>query len=119
MDVKKPKMNDPIIPSSFWGVTDLKLNVYSLIIKIPIIKSRMADKILIYVMYEYTRDVKNPVNNIITTKMLRRPKMNDAISIFVFDFKLKARIIGMMGNMHGDNIEITPVKKERKGRISI
>ena len=63
--------------------------------------------------------MKKPVRNIITRKMLARPVMKDKISSFVLDFKLKATKIGMIGNMHGDNIEITPVKKEMKGRTSI
>lgn len=83
------------------------------------IKSKTADKILTYVIYLYTSDVKNPVRMIMTTKMLKRPEMNEMISIFVFDFKLNATIMGMIGSMQGDNIEITPVKKEIKGSISI
>jgi hypothetical protein len=63
--------------------------------------------------------VKNPVRNIIAMKMLKRPTVNESISVFVFVFKLKATKIGMIGKMHGERMEITPVKKEIKGRISI
>lgn len=64
-------------------------------------------------------DVKNPVRNIMATKILKSPKTNASISVFVFVFKLKATNIGIIGKIHGDNIEITPVKKEMKGSISI
>lgn len=63
--------------------------------------------------------MKNPVKNIIRIKILNNPKVNENTSLFVFDFKLKATNIGMMGKMHGDNIEITPLKKESIGSISI
>lgn len=52
-------------------------------------------------------------------KMLEKPRIKDNISLIDLDFKLKATKIGIIGSMHGDNIEITPVKKEIKGRISI
>jgi hypothetical protein len=52
-------------------------------------------------------------------KILNKPKVNDSISLFVFDLRLKARNMGMIGRMHGDNMEITPVKKEMMGIISI
>lgn len=52
-------------------------------------------------------------------KMLNKPKVNDSISLFVFDLRLKATNMGMIGRMHGDNMEITPVKKEIMGIISI
>jgi hypothetical protein len=45
--------------------------------------------------------------------------MKDTISLLDFALRLKATKIGMIGNMHGESIEITPVKKEIKGRISI
>lgn len=64
-------------------------------------------------------DVKNPVRTIMTAKMLRKPKTNARSSPFVLDFMLKATKIGMTGRMQGESIEITPVKKETKGRISI
>ena len=63
--------------------------------------------------------MKNPVRNIIRMKMLNKPKVNDSISLFVFDLRLKATNMGMIGRMHGDNMEITPVKKEIMGIISI
>jgi len=47
------------------------------------------------------------------------PKVNDMISAVLFDFKLKAKNIGKIGSMHGDNIEMTPIKKEINGKISI
>lgn len=47
------------------------------------------------------------------------PKANDMISAVLFDFKLKPKNIGKIGNMHGDNIEITPMKKEINGKTSI
>ena len=64
-------------------------------------------------------DVKNPVRSIITRKMLNNPAVNDTISLFDFVFRLKATNMGITGSMQGDNIEITPVKKEIKGNISI
>jgi hypothetical protein len=54
-----------------------------------------------------------------TRKMLKRPNVNDTISLLDFVFKLKATNIGITGRMQGDNIEITPVKKEINGSISI
>ena len=54
-----------------------------------------------------------------TVKIENKPKENDIISIFDLVFKLKAIKIGKIGNMHGDNIEITPIKKEINGNISI
>ena len=47
------------------------------------------------------------------------PKVNDMISTVLFDFKLKAKNIGKIGSMHGDKIEMTPIKKETNGKISI
>ena len=47
--------------------------------------------------------------------MLPMPKMKDNISLLDFALRLKATKIGMIGNMHGESIEITPVKKEIKG----
>ena len=52
-------------------------------------------------------------------KIVEKPKTKDKISVFDLDFKLKATKIGMTGRMQGERIEITPVKKEMKGRISI
>jgi hypothetical protein len=63
--------------------------------------------------------VKNPVKRIIAAKIERNPKMNDMISLLDLDFRLKATRIGMMGRMHGDSMEIIPVKKETKYNISI
>lgn len=51
--------------------------------------------------------------------MENKPKKKDKVSDFDFDFKLNPMKIGRIGNMQGDNIEITPVKKENKGTISI
>ena len=48
-----------------------------------------------------------------------KPKVNDIISNVLFDFKLNPKNIGKIGNMHGDNIEITPMKKEINGKTSI
>ena len=48
----------------------------------------------------------------IIVKMLNNPSMNDNISAFDFAFKLNPTIIGIVGIMQGDNIEITPVKNE-------
>ena len=64
-------------------------------------------------------DVKNPVRSIITREMLSNPNVKDMISLFDFVFKLKATNMGITGRIQGDNIEITPVKKEIKGNISI
>lgn len=58
--------------------------------------------------------MKNPVKNIIKTKTLEMPKMNDSNSVFDFEFTLTATKIGSIGRIHGDNTEITPVKKELK-----
>ena len=55
----------------------------------------------------------------ITVKIENKPKENERISIFDLDFRLNAIKIGKIGNMHGDNIEITPIKKEIKGNTSI
>jgi hypothetical protein len=70
-------------------------------------------------MYEYTMDVKNPVRRTITRKTLNSPKVNETISLFDFVFRLKATNMGITGRIQGDNIEITPVKKEIRGNISI
>ena len=51
--------------------------------------------------------------------MLNNPSMKDTISAFDLVFKLKPTIIGIVGIMQGDNIEITPVKNEINGIISI
>ena len=52
-------------------------------------------------------------------KIENKPKENKRISIFDLDFRLNAIKIGKIGNIHGDNIEITPIKKEIKGNTSI
>ena len=65
------------------------------------------------------RFVKNPVKTIIAKKMLNRPVVKEIISLFDFVLKLKATKIGITGKIQGDKIEITPVKKEIKGKISI
>jgi hypothetical protein len=51
--------------------------------------------------------------------MLNNPKIKDNISAFDLVFKLNPTIIGIVGMMQGDNIEITPVKNEIIGIISI
>ena len=63
--------------------------------------------------------MKNAVRNIISVKIEKRPKVNAMISDFGLDFMLKPIKIGKIGSMHGDNIEMTPVKKEIKGNTSI
>ena len=63
--------------------------------------------------------MKNPVKKIITVKTENKPRTKDTISNFDFDFKLKAINIGKIGSIHGDNIEITPIKKEISGNTSI
>ncbi len=55
----------------------------------------------------------------ISVKMLNNPSIKDTISAFDLVFKLKPTIMGMVGMMQGDNIEITPVKNEIIGIISI
>ena len=55
----------------------------------------------------------------ITVKIENKPKLKDMSSVFVFEFKLNPMNIGNIGSMHGDNIEITPVKKEIMGNKSI
>ena len=52
-------------------------------------------------------------------KMLNKPSMNANISAFDLAFKLNPTIIGKVGMMQGDNTEITPVKNETIGIISI
>ena len=51
--------------------------------------------------------------------MLNKPSIKDNISAFDLVFKLNPTIIGIVGMMQGDNIEITPVKNEIIGIISI
>ena len=51
--------------------------------------------------------------------MLNKPSIKDNISTFDLVFKLNPTIIGIVGIMQGDNIEITPVKNEIIGIISI
>ena len=51
--------------------------------------------------------------------MLNNPKIKDNISAFDLVFKLNPTIIGIVGMMQGENIEITPVKNEIIGIISI
>ena len=51
--------------------------------------------------------------------MLNSPNMKDTISAFDSAFRLKPAIIGKVGRIQGDNIEITPVKNEIIGIISI
>ncbi len=97
----------------------MKLNEKSKSIEIPIIRSKAADAILTYIIYLYTNEVKNAVRNIITVNIEKSPKPNERISRFVLDFKLNPINIGKIGRIHGDNIEITPVKKEIRGNISI
>ncbi len=63
--------------------------------------------------------MKNPVRKTIIVKIENKPAVNERISALVFDFKLKPINIGNIGSMHGDNIEMTPVKKEIKGNTSI
>jgi hypothetical protein len=55
----------------------------------------------------------------IIVKMLNNPSITDTISAFDLLFKLNPTIIGMVGMMQGDNIEITPVKNEIIGITSI
>lgn len=64
-------------------------------------------------------DVKNPVKKIITININKRPVTNDKRFSLDLDLRLTLTKIGKIGRMHGDNIEITPVAKEIKGRISI
>lgn len=54
-----------------------------------------------------------------TVKIENKPKLKDMISVFVFVFKLNPMNMGNIGSMHGDSIEITPVKKETAGNKSI
>ena len=51
--------------------------------------------------------------------MLNNPSINDNISALDLAFKLNPTIIGKVGIMQGDNTEITPVKNETIGIISI
>ena len=70
-------------------------------------------------MYLYKIAVKNPVKKMIMVKMLNKPSIKDNISPFDLAFKLNPTIIGKVGIMQGDNTEITPVKNETIGIISI
>lgn len=70
-------------------------------------------------MYEYRIDVKNTVMKIIIIKILNNPQINEISFILFLVFKLNPTKIGKIGMMHGDNIEITPIKKEISGKISI
>ena len=63
--------------------------------------------------------VKNPVKKNIKAKMLNNPKLKENISAFDLVFRLNPTIIGKVGMMQGDNTEITPVKNETIGIISI
>ena len=54
-----------------------------------------------------------------TIKTVNKPKVNENNSLLFSEFKLKATNMGIIGRMHGDNIEITPVKNDIKGNISI
>ena len=63
--------------------------------------------------------MKNPVRNIIRTNIDRSPAINDKRFSLDLDLRLTLTKIGKIGRMQGDNIEITPVVKEIKGRISI
>lgn len=85
----------------------------------PIMSNMNEDIILIGVMYAYRRDVKNPVRNMITIKMVRSPPMKENSSLLDLDLRLTLTKIGRIGRMQGDNIDITPVVKEIKGRTSI
>ncbi len=75
--------------------------------------------ILIGTIYEYRIDVKKPVKNIIITKIVNKPPTNDIRSSLERDFRLTLTKIGNIGNIHGDNIDITPEVKEIRGRTSI
>lgn len=70
-------------------------------------------------MYLYKIAVKNPVKNMKSMKMLNKPKIKENNSAFDLVFKLNPTIIGKVGIIQGDNIEITPVKNEISGIISI
>lgn len=64
-------------------------------------------------------DVKNPVRNMIIIKMVRSPLMKENSSLLDLDFRLTLTKIGRIGRMQGDNMDITPVVNEIKGRTSI
>ena len=51
--------------------------------------------------------------------MLSNPKINEINLLLLLDSKLTPTKMGKMGKIHGDNIDITPVKKEMIGKISI
>ena len=63
--------------------------------------------------------MKKAVRKITRANMLKSPQTKAISSDLVRVFRLKATNIGIIGRMQGDSIEITPVKKEIKGRISI
>ena len=48
----------------------------------------------------------------ITVKIENKPQLKDTSSYLVLEFKLNPINIGNIGSIHGDNIEITPVKKK-------
>ena len=53
------------------------------------------------------------------TKIVNSPLTNDIKSSLERDFRLTLTKIGNIGNIHGDNIDITPEVNEIKGRTSI
>ena len=63
--------------------------------------------------------MKNPVKRIMATKTLNKPQIKEKSSIFDLELRLTPTKIGIIGKIHGDNIEIIPVKKEKNGKISI
>ncbi len=97
----------------------MKSNEKSKSIEIPINRSIIAEANLTYIIYLYTNAVKNAVRNMISVNIEKSPKVNETISIFGLDFRLNPINIGKIGRMQGDNIEITPVKKEIRGNTSI
>ena len=63
--------------------------------------------------------MKNAVKKIMAVKIKSKPRVKETSSNLVFVFKLKPMKIGRIGRIQGDNIEITPVKNEIMGIISI
>ena len=63
--------------------------------------------------------MKNAVKKITTIKMLNKPRINEINLVLLLDSRLTPTKIGKMGKIHGDNIDITPVKKDMIGKISI
>lgn len=69
-------------------------------------------------MYEYMIEVKKPVRSIIIINALINPDIYEN-RLFLSKFRLTLTKIGKIGKIQGDNTEMTPVKNDIIGIISI